>query len=352
MKIALASYQSLMLIRGGPHVVITQLKKHIAQLGIDVAYYDMWKNAEELLEYDLVHLFGCNMEIYSLARNLKERGLKYAVNPIFFTRRSSGSIRLTCSLQKAINRLYSGIYTDYGLVATLCRNAELVLPNTSEEGCLIHRGMKIPEEKIRVIHNGVSEDFMNGDPSLFINRYGMKDFILNVGHIGPPRKNTLALVKALSAIDHPAVIIGRITPDVESEAILNESKKNRNLLIIDGIDHLSPMLASAYAACDVFAFPSLYETPGLAALEAGLAGAKVVITPYGGTKDYFAGYAEYVDPYSVEDIRRGITNALNRPKSSELREHIRKHFIWPVIASQTADMYKEVLMKHQTGNSA
>jgi len=43
------------------------------------------------------------------------------------------------------------------------------------------------------------------------------------------------------------------------------------------------MLASAYAACDVFVLPSMFETPGIAALEAGLAGAKIVITKYGGT---------------------------------------------------------------------
>jgi glycosyltransferase involved in cell wall biosynthesis len=343
MKIALASYQSLMLIRGGPHVVITQLKKHIEHLGVDVDYYDMWKNADELLKNSLVHLFGCNMEIYSLALNLKQRGLKYVHNPIFFTRRSERSIRLTCAIQKQINRFYSGIYTDYGLVQRICRNADLVLPNTIEEGRLINQGLKIPNEKIKVIHNGVSEEFMIGDPMLFIRQYGLRNFILNVGHIGPPRKNTLALVKALALIDHPAVIIGRITPDVESEMIISESRKNKNLLIIDGLDHHSPMLASAYAACEVFVLPSRYETPGLAALEAGLAGAKVVITPFGGTKDYFDDMAEYVNPYSEHDIRRGIMLALNKPKVAALKEHIQKYFIWPVIAQYTIDMYQQVL---------
>ena len=46
-------------------------------------------------------------------------------------------------------------------------------------------------------------------------------------------------------------------------------------------------LASAYAAARVFALPSWFETPGLAALEAGLAGCAVAITPYGSTRDYF-----------------------------------------------------------------
>ena len=38
------------------------------------------------------------------------------------------------------------------------------------------------------------------------------------------------------------------------------------------LDHHDPLLASAYAAARVFALPSWFETPGLAALEAALAG--------------------------------------------------------------------------------
>ena len=38
------------------------------------------------------------------------------------------------------------------------------------------------------------------------------------------------------------------------------------------LDHHDPLLASAYAAARVFALPSWFETPGLAALEAGPGG--------------------------------------------------------------------------------
>lgn len=345
MKVALASYQSLMLIHGGPHVVITELKHNLNALGVEADYFDMWQSENELRRYDLIHLFGCNMEIYSLARNLKQRGFRFIVNPIFFTRHSPTYIRWACMIQRQINRFYAGIYTDYGLVQSLCRMADLVQPNTSEEAHLVTKGLRIPEHKIRILHNGVSEEFIHGDPDLFYRRYGIKNFILNVGHIGPVRKNTLALVRALKNIDHPAVIIGRITPDEETDRILEESKSNPRLLIIHGLDHHSPMLASAYAACDVFVLPSRYETPGLAALEAALAGAKIVITPYGGTRDYFGHYADYINPYSVDDIRRGILESLAKPKNRQLREHIRSRFIWPVIAQNMKRLYEELLIQ-------
>ena len=125
--------------------------------------------------------------------------------------------------------------------------------------------------------------FLEADPKIFINKYGIKDFILNVGHIGIERKNTLTLIKALSKIDHPAVIIGKIYNTSEGLSCIKEAKKNKNLIIIDGLDHNSKMLESAYAASKVFVLPAKYETPGIAGLEAGLAGSKIVITKYGGT---------------------------------------------------------------------
>jgi len=106
------------------------------------------------------------------------------------------------------------------------------------------------------------------------------------------------------------------------------------------------LLASAYAAADVFVLPSLFETPGIAALEAGLAGAKIVITPYGGTKEYFGTMAEYVEPRSVASIRNGILRALAKKNDSRLQEHIRREFLWQRIAAKTAAVYQDILERN------
>ena len=102
------------------------------------------------------------------------------------------------------------------------------------------------------------------------------------------------------------------------------------------------MLASAYAACNVFALPSTFETPGIAALEAALAGAKIVITPHGGTRDYFNNMAEYVNPYSVESIRAGIVASLESKKSNTLQQHIKNEFLWNRVAEKTLAVYKSI----------
>jgi glycosyltransferase involved in cell wall biosynthesis len=345
MKIKIASYQSVMLIRGGPHVKITETKRHLEMMGVEVELFNMWEPAEKMIDCDLVYLFGANIGDYHFARSLMERNVRFVVNPIFYTRHSARTIKTICSIDNFSRKLLRGFWWEYGFTRDICEWAELVLPNTDAEGNLISMGMGIPPEKIKTIPNGVSERFLSGDPKLFEKKYGVKDFILNVGHIGPDRKNVLALVNALAEIDRPAVIIGRITPGGESAAILNEAQKNKNLLIIDGIDHDDPLLASVYAACDTFVLPSKFETPGRAALEAALAGAKIVITPFGGTREYFGEMAEYVDPYSVNSIRMGMERALNRSKNSDLREHVKNNYLWNKIAEKTMSVFEGLINK-------
>jgi glycosyltransferase involved in cell wall biosynthesis len=345
MKIKIASYQSVMMIRGGPHVKITETKRHLEELSVQVELFNMWEPAEKMINCDLVYLFGANIGDYHFARSLMERNVRFVVNPIFYTRHSARTIKAICSIDKFSKKLMRGFWWEYCFTRDICQWAEHVLPNTRAEGDLIAKGMAIQPQKIEVIPNGVSKKFLSGNPKLFQQKYGVKDFILNVGHIGPDRKNVLALVKALEGIDRPAVIIGRITPGGEAEAVLAEAQKNNKLVIIDGIDHDDPLLASAYAACDTFVLPSKFETPGRAALEAALAGAKIVITPHGGTKEYFGNLAEYVDPYSVNSIRAGIERALNRPMTPNLREHVKDNFLWDRIAQKTVAVFEYLLSK-------
>lgn len=347
MKITFASYHTVMHRHGGPMTQIVQTMKHLQHRGINVRLLDQWNTQNNWHDCDLFHLFASNLGVYDLARYLASHRLAYVVSPIFYTRKSPPVIRLVRTAEKMAGKLARGLWSDYGFGADICNWAEHCLPNSREEQALLTRGLGVPPGRVTVIPNGVEERFLDADPDLFHREYGIKDFILNVGHIGIPRKNAMALIRALRTIDHPAVIIGRITPSDDADLCLKEARKNKNLLIIPGLDHDSPMLASAYAASSVFVLPSLYETPGIAALEAGLAGSKVVTTPHGGGREYFENFAIYVDPYSIPSIEKGITQALNQPVTTALKDHIRSRFLWSRIAEQTASVYRTVLQKSQ-----
>ena len=89
--------------------------------------------------------------------------------------------------------------------------------------------------------------------------------------------------------------------------------------------------------------PSYYETPGLAALEGGLEGSNVVITRIGGTREYFGELADYLNPYSIESIRKALVRAYDRPRSDKLQKRILKNFTWDLAAKKTIEAYKSVL---------
>ncbi len=313
MNVTIAGYQAVSILHGGPNTQIRNTAKHLPKSGVNVRFFDPWSPFKRE-DADIFHIFAANIGTYHLAREIHALGIPLAVSPIVFSRHSPAFIRRTLNWGRMLQRAGKGIWFDYGITADICRWAARVLPNTEAEGGLVAEGLGVDPGNIRIIPNGVDERFYTADPTPFIEKYGIKDFILNVGHTGHVRKNVLALIRALAEIDHPAVIIGRFISGGYGDACRREAAKHPHILLIDGLDHGSDMLASAYAASNTFVLPSMFETPGIAALEAALAGAKVVITPYGGTKEYFGDFATYVEPGSVASIRDGITAALKAKK--------------------------------------
>lgn len=344
MKVCMIAQHSVTMVAGGPRVQALETARHLPEFGVEVAMFNPWEEYRRE-SYDLAHVFGANMMTYDIALRLRQFQWKFAVSSIFFTMRSPAFMRTARGVERLANRFFSGVWTDYGLTSRVCDLADMVLPNTSEEGKLIEEGLEIAGDKIQVIPNGVDERFGDADPALFEKTYGLRDFILCVGHIGSARKNVLALVRALAGINHPAVIIGQMHHNSYSRQCMEEAARNPNISIIEGLPNDSPMLASAYAACDVFTLPSLFETPGIAALEAGLAGAKIAITNYGGTREYFQDHADYIEPSSISSISTGIERALNRPKTDALRERIHREYLWRRVAEKTAAAYQALAQR-------
>jgi glycosyltransferase involved in cell wall biosynthesis len=331
-----------MLLKGGPKTQMLQTKKGLESLGVRVTLFDSWEELRRE-DADLVHLFGANIGTYHLAREIHKLGIPMVVSPIFFSRHSVPFLRAAALAQKLAGGVLRGAWTDYGILSEICSWATAVLPNTAAEARLLRAGLGVPAGRLTVVPNGVEERFRAATPDLFVKRYGIKDFVLNVGHVGPGRKNVLKLIQALEKVNVPSVIIGRIEDNDYGRMCVAEAKKNPRLLLLDAIPNDAELLASAYAACDVFVLPSLFETPGIAALEAALAGAKVVVTKFGGTEEYFGDLAEYVEPTSWELIHHGIMTALNKPKDPRLRDRVAERYLWQRVAEETLAAYATVL---------
>jgi glycosyltransferase involved in cell wall biosynthesis len=342
MKIHLAAYMSIMLNRGGPTYKIQQMYKSLKELDVDVCYFDMWDKDLKLTENDLVHIFNASVNTYGLAKNLTHYGAKYVINPIFFSNHPAWKIKLYQNLHNASKLILKRSYSDYDFTLESCWNAQKVLPNTIAEGEILVKGLGVDKAKIQVIHNGVEKRFTEGDSKLFKDKYGLEDFVLYVGHLGSYRKNGVNIIKALQKLDHQAVIIADVLKNKEGNWCRQQITESKNITLIEWIAHDDPLLASAYAAANTFILPTMYETPGRAALEAGLANCKIIITPYGGTKEYFRDYVEYVEPRSINAILRSIENTLNQQVSPDLQTHIISNFTWGKIAQKTLDIYQKI----------
>ncbi|MCL1945745.1 MAG: glycosyltransferase family 4 protein [Chitinivibrionia bacterium] len=344
-KIYLTGTHSLGVTNGG---VATQTRKTFEacrEFGLPVEIYNTWDTINPQ-NVGAFHIFSANYEMHHLSRTLYEKRIPQLVSSVFYTRHPFWKIAGIRAITKFISHFDSGTKSVFDYSHEVMKNAEFIMPNTSDEAKQIRQLFKIPEEKIIVVPNGVDKKFANASPELFKKKYGESDIILSVTMLGKERKNGLNMIKALGKIDSPSYIIGSFhTESNYGKLCKAELEKYPQIRYIGMFDHKSEMLASAYASAKVFVLPSWLETPGLASMEAALAGSQIVTTPIGGTKDYFKDFAVYIDPYSVDSIAAGIKIALKKDKNEQkkMKEFIFNNFLWENVAQAYSKIYGKFL---------
>jgi glycosyltransferase involved in cell wall biosynthesis len=342
MKVLIVAPLSIGVVHGGVRTQAIKTAGHLQKLGVNVEYYNPWKKTAPS-DYDIIHIFMAGNETMTMAQKLKDRSCKLAVSPVFFTRRSASTIRQTLKAESIAGNMFKGIFSDYSIKSSVCEAADIVLPNTTSEAELVRDGFGIPEDKITVIPNGVDSRFADASPELFESKYHVRNFTLFVGDCSARRKNVLSLLEAHTPEDQPLVLIGTFDESEYSKSCLKIINSWENVIHLGQFDQQDPMLESAYAAADVFVLPSQFETPGIAALEAALAGCKIAITEVGGTRDYFGNDAEYIDPEHKTSIMQAVRKAHARPEGESLKKRILENFTWQSVAEQTLSAYKRLV---------
>jgi len=219
--------------------------------------------------------------------------------------------------------------------------SDRILPNSRAEARQLGTLFGVDPQRIEVVPNGVLGAFRSGSPALFHSRYGGADFVLFVGRI-EPRKNLLGLIRAVRSLGLPLVVIGEAPSEDRDYLELCCGEGGDRVRWLGARDHDDPLLASAYAAARVFALPSWFETPGLAALEAALAGTAIVITPFGSTCEYFGNRVQYARPDRSAGIVRAIARSWSQGADPHLADFIASNYLWPDVAKRTAEVYDQV----------
>ena len=326
MKIFFNTYPAAFQCPGGGEIQLLKSKEALERRGHDVILYDQWRH--KLIDADVVHQFSVQGGSYNLSAYAHNNGIPLVLSPI----------------------LWLSEYVDQypmGEIGYAIQIADVICPNSQEEVDRFVRHFDAPESKYFVTHNGVGEKFFEQvSPELFLTEFSInKPFVLSVGNI-ERRKNQLSLIAANARIGLHTILIGNIRDQDYYAQIKSQFEDHFSYL--GYLEHDAPVLRSAYAACSIFALPSLLETPGLAALEAAAAGATLVITNEGCTKEYFGVDALYVNPKDESDIAEKIFTAHSSNKKSDaLRKRVRE-FTWDRVGEQLENAYHKALTTKQS----
>ena len=173
--------------------------------------------------------------------------------------------------------------------------------------------LDVPQEKIDVVPCACSEQMrrVTDQQKLWAIReaYQIPErFVLFVGNTNP-RKNLKRIIQAFDEVKeqgfpHQLIIAGGQGWKFNRESVLSDIYHKEAVRFIGFVpDEDMPAL---YSAADVFLFPTLYEGFGIPVLEAQQCGTPVLTSNGSSLPEVGGDGALYVDPYSVEDIAKGL----------------------------------------------
>jgi glycosyltransferase involved in cell wall biosynthesis len=217
----------------------------------------------------------------------------------------------------------------------------------------------VPEEKIRVIHNGVDVNKFKPaiDKRKVKEKLGLNSndlTILSVGRLYA-RKGLFTLIESMPAVikrfkNAKFVISGKGQSDEMRKLVLHAEKLGvRENLIFTGY-YPDKKLPELYQAADVFAFSTFYEHHPFAILEALSTGLPVVTTWVGGIPETVESGKNgfLVEPFNVKQFADKIIYLLDNPiDAAEMgllaRKTIVERFDWHIVVKDAMGVYDEAL---------
>lgn len=374
---------------GGGEIQLLKTAEYLRRQGIRAKLFNPWR--DKLRDADCLHLFGTLREHVPLVAAARHAGTPTVLSTIaWYDLRACWHLsqnRLGGAWRSGRFLLRAAIPWAASWRRRLYREVDLLLPNSRAEAAQLRRYFCVPAAKILVVPNGAdlpatsdrpsavgnqagegelldpfaprtfgpssarrlgrSTCELAGGPDLFAAMFGVRDYVLCPGRI-EPRKNQLALVRALADLDRPVVILGDALPEHGAYAAACRRAAGAHVQFIPAVPRDSPLLASAYACAACVVLPGWFETPGLAALEASLAGVPLVVTRVGAAREYFGRWARYIRPNRPADIAAAVRDALtNRcgdwQKTQRLAARVARRYTWRHVAEACREAYERVV---------
>ena len=296
--------------------------------------------------YDCIHLHGYrnlyNMVVYHYAR-------KYGVPYV---------LQAHGSLARVMTKRRSKWLYDMFFGYRLLKNASIVIA-LSQTDAQRYRDVNVPEQKIKVIPNGIDLAEYSDLPSKgsFRKKYNIleaKKIILYLGRIHKT-KGVDFLVKAyaylIKDMKHNDAILVIAGPDdgylYEIESLVSSLGISDSVLFTGFISIEDKLKALVDA--DVFVTPSFYGFP-LTFLEACTTGTPIVTTTLGDVLEWIDGNVGYVTLPTHSDLARAIymiisDDELHEKISRNCREIVKSEFPLEKVVYKLEQVYTEISEK-------
>jgi len=320
---------------GGAEVQAEKTIEWLRRIGVEADYVEYSASRQK---FDLFHFFGvCAFDLMTAA----SAQAPIVVSPIYYSLNPAEFIKV-----KILRKIPFTVFRGHWKALSL---AKCLLPNSNAEKLQLKGHWGVAENRIRVVPNGVDEDFVGNAPDSFRKRFlpgwALGERFVFSAHRIESRKNSLLLVQAALKVGIPLAIAGQVNSSAEERKYVS-----RVLELVESssgkVCYLGALcrndLRNGYAAAHVHALPSALETPGLASLEAGLNGANLVVGDCSPVREYFDGMAEFSDG-SLGSLCSALERTINQPRDcmGQSRQ-IRARFTWRRVAEETRRCYEYV----------
>lgn len=318
MKVVVNTWAGAFFNPGGGETQLNETVSHLREFKVATEPYNQWNPQREL---DVFHQFSI------------QPGVQF---PMYEYRALKKPIVLSTILWATLDP--QGF--EHQRIRQIFDFADLYFTNSKAESKKIATDFGLDLAKFHETRNGVADVYLNRETTAdFRALFKLpSDFVLSVANVDD-RKNTKRLIEACARLKRSLVLVGH----VRDQQYFKDCGQYGPFTYVGPITDAN-ILKSAYQQASLFALPSLCETPGIAALEAGSQGAKIVITNEGSTEEYFGDLATYTSPRSVDAICEAIEKESKRSRDrDEVAKHVTTNFTWTFAARDVHEGYLKAL---------